>query len=106
MANEPLQIHLAAKYKSCCLLLQIDRGTIRPQQTFFIHANTGRIENRFAVLSLRKQQDTPARPHRLHGRPDKAVACHGQYDRIGPSAFRHILDCGNRIGGRGVDILI
>src|SRR5215469_12426088 len=58
------------------------------------------------MLRLRKQQDSPTRPGCFHSGPNKAVACHSQYDGVSPPAFRQFLDRRDGVRGGGVDVLV
>ena len=83
MADQPLQLHLAAHNEPDGLLLQINRRTVRPDQRLLIHTNRRRIEHSFAVLGLGKQQDPTAGPNRIHRSAYQAVGPDRQNRSVG-----------------------
>src|SRR3974390_149787 len=106
MADQLLQIHFAAKYEPRRFFLQIDRSAIRSQETLFVDTNAGWVDDGLSMLRLPEQKHSPARTGCFRSGSNQAVPCDGQNDGVSPSAFRQLLDCADRVGGRGVDVLV
>jgi len=111
MANEAFKVHLARLHpvthdKADRLFLQVDRGAIGTDQSFFVDANGCRIDNGLSVLRLSKQQNPTTGTGRIHRGANQSVAADGQDNGIGAASIGQRTDAFHHIRLRSINCML